>query len=160
MLGLLKLFVVPALSPTAPTEPLNSLLLKVSLGRTQHPAWRPRPRCFASPTWTSFTASIVCNTKSLDHASCEKHKAWISRLSGKAHPGITLEDGISMQQVYLNPPKEPLYINDRTTEFQVRVQFVFLTKRNFRSGPGGPPTNFFPCKSRFLGRTLIDREKP
>lgn len=35
--------------------------------------------------------------------------------SGKAHPGITLEDRISMQQVYLNPPKEPLYINDRTT---------------------------------------------
>ena len=45
--------------------------------------------------------------------------------SGKAHPGITLEDRISMQKVYLNPPKEPLYINDRAAgKVMVRLQVL------------------------------------
>ena len=43
--------------------------------------------------------------------------------SGKADPGITLEDRISMQQIYKNPPKEPLYINDsKTGKVMVRLQ--------------------------------------
>jgi hypothetical protein len=35
--------------------------------------------------------------------------------SGKAHPGITLDDRLRMQQDYLNIPRQQLYINDRKT---------------------------------------------
>lgn len=45
--------------------------------------------------------------------------------SGKSNPGIVLEDRIKMQQVYLNPPREPLFINDSTSgNVVVRLQVL------------------------------------